>query len=155
MTLISECWQEFDVFTYFEHNEPLSYFTFCTCCTLMKLICLSMEMLRVSLWSFTAYARIFLVLPLHKSIKCHDLSLNFGLEKKTILVSIKIKICSKDELGQWDSMRACFSHSIWNKTCLTCDKEGYDIVKLWREMITSFSCFLEKKKSVHGLLEKN
>lgn len=65
------------------------------------------------------------------------------LRKRTILVSIEIKICSKDELGQWDSMRARFSHSIWNKkTWLTRDKEGCDIVKLWKEMIISFSCFL-------------
>lgn len=81
--------------------------------------------------------------------------LKFWLRKRTILVSIEIKICSKDELGQWDSMRARFSLSIWNKkTCLTRDKEGYDIATLWRDMITSCSCFLEKKNQFMAYWEK-
>lgn len=113
MTLISEYWQEFCVYTYFKNNIP--------------------HFIPVISWwywfvSQSRYLDSFFDLsrPMQESFLfylCLNLSalwpvLKFWLTIRTILVSIEIKIVSKDEVGQWDSVRALlgiFSYCIWSK----------------------------------------
>ena len=82
--------------------------------------------------------------------------LKFWNRTRTISVDTEIKISFKDEVGQWDSMRALlsiFSYCIWNK----------HLPHLWQGRI--WHCkFVERKnccfllfswtKSVHGLLKQ-
>lgn len=141
------------MFTYFGYNQPELFHILYLLCHDEMYLPLNEDALSLPL-IFQGYARILFHL-------CRSLSnpwpvLTFWLRKMTNLVSIEIKICFKDEMSQWDSMRACFrifSHCVWKKKHLP-----HLWWRIWNEVVerNDHHLFLlfSSPKPVHGMLKK-